>query len=158
MIRSPESFRLEIEYLKNGVVEKEDFNSFGSRRSNHEVMMRGTFNDGLNWKLVNNNILPGLDGEVLKLDDELYALYYAPQGYDDRAGADIRLAVYKGSLNDMPRHTEPLVTTEEIKEAMIQRTAANKYYLSLFRRICGFQQDSVSIFPKENPQRACEPL
>ena len=44
MIRSPESFRLEIEYLKNGVVEKEDFNSFGSRRSNHEVMMRGTFN------------------------------------------------------------------------------------------------------------------
>ena len=31
------------EYLKGHGVEKKDFNSFGSRRGNHEVMMRGTF-------------------------------------------------------------------------------------------------------------------
>ncbi|MBG0507010.1 aconitate hydratase AcnA [Elizabethkingia anophelis] len=30
-------------YLKNSNVNKEDFNSYGSRRGNHEVMMRGTF-------------------------------------------------------------------------------------------------------------------
>ncbi|WP_288788925.1 aconitate hydratase AcnA [uncultured Elizabethkingia sp.] len=30
-------------YLKNNNVNKEDFNSYGSRRGNHEVMMRGTF-------------------------------------------------------------------------------------------------------------------
>ncbi|PJA14436.1 MAG: aconitate hydratase AcnA [Elusimicrobia bacterium CG_4_9_14_3_um_filter_62_55] len=30
-------------YLKERGVEKKDFNSFGSRRGNHEVMMRGTF-------------------------------------------------------------------------------------------------------------------
>ncbi|PCI31638.1 MAG: hypothetical protein COB53_12945 [Elusimicrobia bacterium] len=31
------------EYLKAHGVEKKDFNSFGSRRGNHEIMMRGTF-------------------------------------------------------------------------------------------------------------------
>lgn len=31
------------EYLKAQGVEKKDFNSYGSRRGNHEVMMRGTF-------------------------------------------------------------------------------------------------------------------
>lgn len=30
-------------YLKQNGVKKEDFNSYGSRRGNHEVMMRGTF-------------------------------------------------------------------------------------------------------------------
>lgn len=30
-------------YLKSHQVNKEDFNSYGSRRGNHEVMMRGTF-------------------------------------------------------------------------------------------------------------------
>jgi len=30
-------------YLNDNGVEREDFNSFGSRRGNHEVMMRGTF-------------------------------------------------------------------------------------------------------------------
>ena len=31
------------EYLKEHQVQRKDFNSFGSRRGNHEVMMRGTF-------------------------------------------------------------------------------------------------------------------
>ncbi|MBZ0252301.1 MAG: aconitate hydratase, partial [Candidatus Methylomirabilis sp.] len=31
------------EYLRSRGVEKKDFNSFGARRGNHEVMMRGTF-------------------------------------------------------------------------------------------------------------------
>lgn len=31
------------QYLVNNGVEKKDFNSYGSRRGNHEVMMRGTF-------------------------------------------------------------------------------------------------------------------
>ncbi len=30
-------------YLQNHGVERKDFNSYGSRRGNHEVMMRGTF-------------------------------------------------------------------------------------------------------------------
>ena len=117
-----------------------------------------TSSDGLNWKLVNNNILPGVDGEVLKLKDELYALYYAPQGYYDRAGADIRLAVYKGSLNDMPRHTEPVVITEEIKEAMIQRTAANKYYLRVAAKVelTEAQLECLKLISKERARKEVE--
>lgn len=40
------SFKLDTsagQYLKNKGVEVKDFNSYGSRRGNHEVMMRGTF-------------------------------------------------------------------------------------------------------------------
>ncbi|MEA2068584.1 MAG: aconitate hydratase, partial [Verrucomicrobiota bacterium] len=41
------------QYLLDRGVEKKDFNSFGSRRGNHEVMMRGTFgNIRINNKLV----------------------------------------------------------------------------------------------------------
>ena len=41
------------EYLKKEGVEPKDFNSYGSRRGNHEIMMRGTFaNNRLRNKLV----------------------------------------------------------------------------------------------------------
>jgi aconitate hydratase len=42
------------QYLLDNNVDREDFNSFGSRRGNHEVMMRGTFaNIRIRNKLVN---------------------------------------------------------------------------------------------------------
>src|SRR5881275_2215003 len=44
--------------LANGV-KKTDFNSYGSRRGNHEVMMRGTF---ANVRIKNLMIPPGPDG------------------------------------------------------------------------------------------------
>ncbi|WP_292485384.1 aconitate hydratase AcnA [Methanohalobium sp.] len=44
------------QYLLNQGVKEEDFNTYGSRRGNHEVMMRGTFgNIRLNNKLVDRN-------------------------------------------------------------------------------------------------------
>jgi aconitate hydratase len=46
------------EYLKNNGVQKADFNSYGSRRGNHEVMMRGTF---ANVRL-RNQLAPGTEG------------------------------------------------------------------------------------------------
>ena len=45
-------------YLKNRGVEPKDFNSFGSRRGNHEVMMRGTFG---NIRL-RNQLAPDTEG------------------------------------------------------------------------------------------------
>jgi aconitate hydratase len=45
-------------YLEEHGVEPRDFNSFGSRRGNHEVMMRGTF---ANIRL-RNQIAPGTEG------------------------------------------------------------------------------------------------
>ena len=46
------------EYLTGNGVERRDFNSFGSRRGNHEVMMRGTFG---NIRL-RNLLVPGVEG------------------------------------------------------------------------------------------------
>jgi len=46
------------DYLRSLGVEQKDFNSYGSRRGNHEVMMRGTF---ANIRL-RNNLAPGTEG------------------------------------------------------------------------------------------------
>jgi aconitate hydratase len=50
------------DYLVNHAVEPLDFNSFGSRRGNHEVMMRGTF---ANIRL-KNEMAPGTSGGVTR--------------------------------------------------------------------------------------------
>ncbi|HWK62538.1 MAG TPA: aconitate hydratase AcnA [Eoetvoesiella sp.] len=47
------------QWLKAHGVEKQDFNSYGSRRGNHEVMMRGTF---ANVRIKNLMIPPNADG------------------------------------------------------------------------------------------------
>jgi len=47
-------------YLREHGVEPKDFNSYGSRRGNHEVMMRGTF---ANVRL-RNQLAPGTEGGV----------------------------------------------------------------------------------------------
>lgn len=45
-------------YLQEHQVERKDFNSYGSRRGNHEVMIRGTF---ANIRL-RNLLAPGTEG------------------------------------------------------------------------------------------------
>ena len=50
------------QYLNANHVEAGDFNSFGSRRGNHEVMMRGTF---ANIRL-RNKLAPGTEGGVTR--------------------------------------------------------------------------------------------
>ncbi len=47
-------------YLTEHGVDREDFNSYGARRGNHEVMVRGTF---ANVRL-RNQLLPGVEGGV----------------------------------------------------------------------------------------------
>jgi len=46
------------EYLQQHAVDVKDFNSYGSRRGNHEVMMRGTF---ANIR-IKNEMVPGVEG------------------------------------------------------------------------------------------------
>ncbi len=48
------------QYLKARGVAKKDFNSYGSRRGNHEVMMRGTFAN----VRIKNKLVPGVEGGV----------------------------------------------------------------------------------------------
>ena len=50
------------QYLVGNGVDKSEFNSFGSRRGNHEVMMRGTFAN----VRVRNQIAPGTEGGYSK--------------------------------------------------------------------------------------------
>ena len=49
-------------YLTKHGVEQKDFNSYGSRRGNHEVMMRGTF---ANIR-IRNEMVPGVEGGMTK--------------------------------------------------------------------------------------------
>jgi aconitate hydratase len=67
------------EYLQEHGVEPKDFNSYGSRRGNHEVMMRGTF---ANIRL-RNQLAPGTEGGVtLHLpDEEEMSIYDAAMKY-----------------------------------------------------------------------------
>jgi aconitate hydratase len=66
-------------YLTEHGVERRDFNSYGSRRGNHEVMIRGTF---ANIRL-RNLLAPGTEGGVTtKLpEDEQMSIYEASRKY-----------------------------------------------------------------------------
>ena len=59
--------------------------------------------DGLHWTARNPNLLTGQDGEALKVADDLWLMYYGPDGYFDQAECDIRVAVFKGKLADLAR-------------------------------------------------------
>ena len=60
-------------YLIGHQVPKADFNSYGSRRGNHEVMMRGTF---ANIR-IKNEMVPGVEGGMTKYAGETMAIYDA---------------------------------------------------------------------------------
>ncbi len=67
-------------YLQEHGVEPRDFNSYGSRRGNHEVMMRGTF---ANIRL-RNQLAPGTEGGVtvyLGSPSEQMSIYDAAMRY-----------------------------------------------------------------------------
>jgi aconitate hydratase len=67
------------QYLTSHGVERRDFNSYGSRRGNHEVMIRGTF---ANIRL-RNQLAPGTEGSVtVKLPEGTQtSIYQASRAY-----------------------------------------------------------------------------
>ncbi len=69
------------QYLRGHGVEVKDFNSYGSRRGNHEVMVRGTF---ANVRL-RNLLAPGTEGGVTRHlpDGALMSIYDAAVKYHD---------------------------------------------------------------------------
>src|SRR5919106_3763736 len=66
-------------YLLERGVEHKDFNSYGSRRGNHEVMMRGTF---ANIRL-RNRLAPDTEGGFTKKDGEVKPIYDAALEYHE---------------------------------------------------------------------------
>jgi len=67
-------------WLQEQGVEKGDFNSFGSRRGNHEVMMRGTFAN----VRIRNELAPGTEGgwSIDHATGEVMSVYEAAQNAD----------------------------------------------------------------------------
>lgn len=78
-------------YLAEHGVDRKDFNSYGSRRGNHEVMIRGTF---ANIRL-RNQLVPGVEGgmTVNHLTGEQTTIYDAAQAY---GAAGVPLVVLGG--------------------------------------------------------------
>ena len=77
-------------YLISQGVDPLSFNSFGSRRGNHEVMMRGTF---ANIR-IKNKMLPGIEGGYTKYNNqEVMSIYDAAMKYSEQ---DIPLIVFAG--------------------------------------------------------------
>ncbi len=80
-------------YLQEHGVEPKDFNSYGSRRGNHEVMMRGTF---ANIRL-RNQLAPGTEGGVTLYlgdgDGDEMSIYDAAMKYIEQ---EIPLVVLAG--------------------------------------------------------------
>jgi len=60
-------------YLQEHDVAVADFNSFGARRGNHEVMMRGTFGN----VRIKNLMLPGTEGGLTLFKNEKMSIYEA---------------------------------------------------------------------------------
>ena len=74
------------EYFMNYQILPKDYNSYGSRRGNHEVMMRGTF---ANIR-IRNEMVPGTEGGFTKLypEEKVMPVYDAVVEYKKR-GTDL---------------------------------------------------------------------
>ncbi len=78
------------DYLNSCGVQKTDFNSYGARRGNHEVMVRGTF---ANIRL-KNQLAPGTEGGVTKYlpTGEVMSIFAASEQYKAAGTALVILA------------------------------------------------------------------
>jgi aconitate hydratase len=67
-------------YLIAEGVQAADFNSYGARRGNHQVMVRGTFAN----VRIKNLMVPGVEGGVTMVDGKQMAIYDAAMEYEKR--------------------------------------------------------------------------
>ncbi|MGB8208036.1 MAG: aconitate hydratase AcnA [Mycobacterium sp.] len=81
------------EYLDEHGVERKDYNSFGSRRGNHEVMIRGTFANIRLRNLLLDEVSGGYTRDFTQPDGPQAFIYDAAQNY---AAKDIPLVVLGG--------------------------------------------------------------
>ena len=93
------------QYLSAHGVKPTDFNSYGSRRGNHEVMVRGTF---ANVRL-RNLLAPGTEGGVTRLlpDGTRMSIYDASVAYAEREVPLVILAGKEYGSGSSPRTGQP---------------------------------------------------
>lgn len=77
-------------YLREHSVNEADFNSYGSRRGNHQVMMRGTFGN----IRIRNEMTPSLEGGYTRLNGqrEPMFIYDAAMDYQSRGVSTVVVA------------------------------------------------------------------
>jgi len=78
------------QYLREHGVMQEDFNSYGSRRGNHQVMMRGTFGN----IRIRNEMTPTLEGGYTRLNGQSQPMfiYGAAMDYQSRGVSTVVVA------------------------------------------------------------------
>ncbi|MEZ5572651.1 MAG: aconitate hydratase AcnA [Halioglobus sp.] len=78
------------QYLRAHGVQETDFNSYGSRRGNHQVMMRGTFGN----IRIRNEMTPALEGGYTRLNGETEPMfiYDAAMDYQSRGVSTVVVA------------------------------------------------------------------
>ena len=64
-------------FLQENGVEKNDFNSFGSRRGNDRIMTRGTFGN----VRIKNQMVPGTEGGITTFDGETVSIHEAAMAH-----------------------------------------------------------------------------
>ena len=77
------------QYLSEYQISAKDFNSYGARRGNHQVMMRGTFGN----IRIKNQMVPGIEGGFTMKDGEQRWIYDACMEYKTNG---IPLVVFAG--------------------------------------------------------------
>ena len=77
------------QYLSEYQISAKDFNSYGARRGNHQVMMRGTFGN----IRIKNQMVPGIEGGFTMKDGEQRWIYDACMEYKSKG---IPLVVFAG--------------------------------------------------------------
>ncbi len=76
-------------FLEAKGVARKDFNSYGARRGNHEIMMRGTFAN----VRIKNEMAGGLEGGITIYKDEMISIYDAAMNYKS---ANTPLVIFAG--------------------------------------------------------------
>jgi len=78
------------QFLRDNGVSQKDFNSYGSRRGNHQIMMRGTFGN----IRIRNEMTPDREGGYTRLtgEDERLFIYDAAMAYQAQAKDTVVIA------------------------------------------------------------------
>jgi len=90
-----------------------------------EATVRGTpsatgmaFSDNLvDWKKAAFPLIRGHDAEVIEVAPGLWLMYFAPDGFFDMPGCDIRVALFRGKLDDPIRTVPASAKNEEIDKS-----------------------------------------
>ena len=120
------------DYFMEHQIQQKDFNSYGARRGNHEVMLRGTFG---NIK-IRNEMAPGTEGgfTTLQPDGKVMSVYEAAMEYKKRNNDLVVIAGKEygtGSSRDWAAKGTKLLGIKAVLAESFERIHRSNLVLSL---------------------------